>query len=261
MSAIAATLVISVSAAPVVWHWLHYPAWPTGWRHTLGKDHRADRKALDNVRRRRRAIRSEHQHDTAVAKGRAKTARKARRKPRRTLAREHDKLLTVKRGSFHAQLGHVLLYEHTLRIMELGPDGSITSEVTAEPPLAELGIRVTPGADKIFIQVGWGDRSWMEEVWRGTITDDDAMQFQAACDRAVRADRKYRGDQQRDLARLAAEIDGLDAEVAEMRDAAKREVAELKRDHATDLRWVQAEADWQAQRQAWKDRTGWRPIW
>jgi hypothetical protein len=46
-----------------------------------------------------------------------------------------------------------------------------------------------------------------------------------------------------------------------MRDAAKREVAELKRDHATDLRWVQAEADWQAQRQAWKDRTGWRPIW
>jgi hypothetical protein len=242
---------------------LLYPARPGEWRYTFAAGHRGDRESLHGARLRKRTVEGEHRRRVSAAeRSVAETVRRGRQRVRE-LERQRELLLRPGRGEHVAGLGLLRLHRHTLLFLKETPQRAGTRPaVDEELDLAGLDVETQFAPENSFIHLTRPDGSRRTAPYPRADYPETAVQdFANRIHNQALADEDFRAGQQARAAGITTEIEEAEADTAAKETTARRRITELLEAHRTDLRRLQADADWETECHAWHKLTGHRPWW
>ncbi|MFF4234219.1 hypothetical protein [Streptomyces sp. NPDC001820] len=240
-------VVVTMGVWWTLWRLFRYPG---GWEYAFHKEHREERKALEDARGAVRELRRTARSETWRARAAVKRAEWAYRRRVRRAESELEQLRTPDRGARVEQLGGISLHEHTVLVAD------------EELPLAGLQVRfeLARSAHVSYVYITQPDGRERMERYEGKEFPEAAVrrfsvQIQNA---AVAANRLQE--------RRAGDICTLEAELREARKAtepivvAQERLEKTRARHGSDLKLPQARAALDDARNVWQDLTGRRPL-
>lgn len=254
-------LLLLLAAGSALWAVLRplviYPCRLGEWRrYAFGAEYHQEREVLRRASRDRAAVRRTSSEDLKAIDKRIAEIDSSRSERVQALEQQRQTLLNPGRGERVDGEGELELYERSLVFLKKAPEGQ---ELPAEHPmpLTRLTAETDSDAGHLYIVVTRpGERRSATYL---PTKGPEVRRLVDAIYTAAQKEEAAREKRERDAARIAIEIQHIQADATMQEAEARREHAKLIETQRQDRQ--RADADFRAQCDAWEKLTGRRPHW